>query len=1140
MSSSRTARHALGYGLFVCTVVCTALAARADTVKLSEEEIVIPTYLAGDPEPNPMFYLGKGSQGAQGRVYPYPLYDRLTNIKSNKTYKILYLENEYVRIGVLPEIGGRLFEAVDKSNGYNFIYRQHVIKPALIGLIGAWISGGVEWNIPHHHRATTFLPVQYQVESNADDSKTVWVGELEVRHRMRWAVGYTLRPGKSYLECSVRIANRTPFANSMLCFANVAVHVNDQYQVIYPPGTRYVTFHAKREFTTWPVATTRYAGADFSRGVDVSWYTNHIAANSMFAWNYADDFFAGYDHGKQAGIMSVANHHIVPGKKFWTWGNGSRGRMWDKILTDDDGPYIELMVGAYSDNQPDYSWLQPYETRSFEMYWYPFREIGGVKKANLEAAVNLEVHSNRMATVGFCTTAVIRSARATLKAGERVLLEESIRITPAQPFVKNVSLPADVQEHELRAVLSAEGRELISYTPAFLEPVPMPEPVKGPPSPAEMKTIEELYLAGQRIEQFHSPSQEPEPYWEEALQRDPGDARANTALGIRELKQMKFAEAEARFRRAIDRLTTNYTSPKDGEAFYYLGLSLQCQALCNDEPNDPKLAATRLDHAVDAYYKASWSQAWRSPAFFALAEIACSRGDLSSANELADRSLEANTLNLRALGLKAALLRHSGQPVGARKVLQLSGAKTDPLDVRLLTERWLSGDKKALGALRIAMRQHPHTVLEAAAEYHTAGLWRDGEAVLRLMVEENRPEPAGRSSTAPMLATEPLAAYYLAEFAKRLGSAEKAGQYRARAARMSPEYVFPFQWELLPVLRSALAINPADGRAALYLGALLFDGTPAEAVKFWQYAATVEQDSPLVHRNLAVAYAHQKPTPDLTNAISHLEKAVSATRKYPLHFAELDALYARVGASPETRLALLEGNHEVVARRDDALSREIGLKVFAGKYDEAIRLMTGRKFSVWEGGALEVTDHWVDAHLLRGRQRLERRDFTAALKDFETARTIPENLPTERDLGREAETGYWAGLAQEGLGTAGEAREEWQRSAGTQTSRRERRGGISRGLIQNYYRGLALRRLGKEAEAETVFRELLELTREGSDGTDDGGESPPSRPRSGLAHYLAGLAQLGLGNTENAKSEFEFALRKSPDLLGAQVELSRK
>ena len=447
----------------------------------------------------------------------------LTGRKADKAYRIVYLENEYIRIGVLPDIGGRLFEGVDKTNQYNFIYRQHVIKPALIGLIGAWISGGIEWNIPHHHRASTVLPVQYRVEANADGSKTVWVGELEVRHRMRWAVGYTLRPGRSYLEASLRISNRTPVDNSLLCFANVAVHANENYQVIFPPGTRYVTHHHKREFTTWPVATTRYGGYDFSRGVDVSWYKNHIAANSMFAWNYEDDFFAGYDHGRQAGIMSVADHNIVPGKKLWTWGNGPRGRMWDKILTDEDGPYIELMVGAYSDNQPDYSWLFPYETKSFEMYWYPFREIGGVKNANLEAAVNLDVTPDGVAKVGFCTTRAQPQATVLLKAGDRILLEEKIAVSPDRPYRKEVRVPAGISEYDLRASLSAGGKELVAYSPIRRETGRMPEPVTAPAAPRDIKTNEDLYLTGLRIEQFHNPSLDPDPYWEEALRRDPGD-----------------------------------------------------------------------------------------------------------------------------------------------------------------------------------------------------------------------------------------------------------------------------------------------------------------------------------------------------------------------------------------------------------------------------------------------------------------------------------------------------------------------------------------------------------------------------------------------------------------------------------------
>ncbi|MGB9606106.1 MAG: DUF5107 domain-containing protein, partial [Bryobacteraceae bacterium] len=522
------------------------------SVTVRVKDIVLPTYLIGPPEPNPIFFFGRASQGAEGRVYPYPLYDRLTYQKVPKTYKIIYLENEYVRLGILPELGGRLFEAIDKTNGYHFIYRQHVIKPALIGLIGAWISGGIEWNIPHHHRATTVLPVQHRIESNPDGSRTVWVGELEIRHRMRWAVGYTLHPGKARLEARVRILNRTPVVQTMLCWANVAVHANENYQVIFPPRTQWGTHHHKREFIQWPIARGRYGRADFSQGMDVSWYKNHVASNSIFAWNYEDDFLAGYDHGKQAGIISVADHHIVPGKKLWTWGTGPRGRMWDRILTDEDGPYIELMVGAYSDNQPDYSWLQPFETRSFEIYWYPFREIGGVKNANLHAAVNLEISGGR-ARLGFYTPAFHPAATVSLTAGGRTLLRQTTAIGPARPWKREILLPPGTDEFGVRASLSVGSRELIAYSPVRLSAQPMPKPVEPPPPPEQIKTNEELYLTGLRIEQFHHPTLEPDPYWEEALRRDPGDVRVNTALGINYLKKARFADAERLFRKALER-----------------------------------------------------------------------------------------------------------------------------------------------------------------------------------------------------------------------------------------------------------------------------------------------------------------------------------------------------------------------------------------------------------------------------------------------------------------------------------------------------------------------------------------------------------------------------------------------------------
>jgi len=1096
-----------------------ALAPAQTAVKVWEEDLAVPTYLIGPPEPNPIFFFGRASQGAEGRVYPYPLYDRLTYRKTDKTYRIIYLENDYVRLGIVPELGGRLFEAIDKTNNYHFIYRQHVIKPALIGLIGAWISGGIEWNIPHHHRATTVLPVQYRIETNPDGSRTVWVGELEIRHRMRWAVGYTLHPGKAHLEAKVRVLNRTPLVQTMLCWANVAVHVDDNYQIIFPPRTQWGTHHHKREFIPWPIARGRYGGADFSRGVDVSWYKNHIASNSIFAWNYEDDFFAGYDHGKQAGIISVADRHIVPGKKLWTWGTGPRGRMWDKILTDDDGPYIELMVGAYSDNQPDYSWLQPFETKSFSMYWYPFREIGGVKNANLDAAVNLEVSGSR-ARLGFYTPAAYPAATVSLTAAGKVLLRETVPIGPAQPYRREIELPAGTDEHSLRASLAVGGRELISYSPVRLTPQPAPEPVEPPPPPEQIKTNEELYLTGLRIEQFHHPTLDPDPYWEEALRRDPGDVRVNTALGINYLKKARYADAERLFRKALERATDRYTAPKDAEPIYYLGLALKAQG--------------RLEEAFTECYRATWSMAWRGPAYYCLAELATARGDHAAALDFTERALEANALNVRALALRASLLRRLGRSKEALTVVTDGFRRTDPLDVRLMAERWLAGGSAAARKeLLETMRVHPATALETAAEYGNAGLWSEGTRVL----EELEAAEKGKVS--------PLVYYYLGYFAEKLGQTDQAARYYTLAEKASPDYVFPFQHEVIDILGRAMERVPRDARAPYYLGNLLYDWQPERAVKLWEKSAALDGSFPIVLRNLGLAYARAAKGSDLKRAMAYLEKAISLPQKHALHFAELDALYEAAGLEPEKRLAVLERNHDVVAERDDALAREISLKVVMGKYDEAIRLMTGRRFSVWEGGSLHVADDWTDAHLLRGHQHRAAGRYSEALRDYETALAVPDNLPAERRFGgsREAEVNYWIGLAWEALGELPKARAHWQKAAAVDLRPARAAGGEL--AVQSYYRARALEKLGRTQQARPIYEELvrratqtLQQTSPEIDFFASFGEQQSQRSRLAGAHYVKGLGHLGLAEADKARQEFEAALRYMPDHLGARTQLA--
>lgn len=1102
----------------VLTIFIQALgpAYAGQSVKAWEEPLVIPAYRVEKPDPNPIFYTGRAYQGAKGAIYPYPLLDRLTDIREEKSYTAVYLENDHLKICVLPEIGGRLFSALDKTNNYDFFYRQHVIKPALIGMLGAWISGGVEWNFPHHHRATGFMPVDYTLSENPDGSKTVWVGEIEIRHRMKWIIGLTLHPDSSCLEATIRLFNRTPFAHSFLCWANVAVHANPNYQIIFPPSTEFATFHGKNQFSRWPISTEVFNRMDYSAGVDVSWWRNHPRPTSFFAWNYEEDFLAGYDHGKEAGVVHVADRHIVPGKKFWTWGTGERAQMWEKILTETDGPYVELMVGAYSDNQPDYSWLQPYEVRTFKQYWYPIRQIGGVKNANRQAAVNLEIISENAVFLGFCTTVEHRDARVILEAADKVIYEKKINISPRNPFSARINLPRGRMEEELYArLVSSSNQTLISYRPPKQKGSPMPEPVKPPLSPEEIESNEELYLAGLRLEQFHNPAFEPYPYYEEALKRDPDDSRVNTALGILDLKRGMFEEAEEKLRRAVRRVTRNYTSPKDGEALYYSGVAFRAQG--------------KMDAASDAFFKAAWSQGWGAASYYNLAEMAGLEGNFMKALEFLDRSLSLNGLNTRALNFKAGLLRKLGRAEDAEKII-LKVLDFDPLDFWAGYELYLiknetRQEREALAALKsleVKMRGAAQSYLEMAVDYGNCGFVDEAVAILSRFVGTGEKDSS----------TYPMPYYYLAFYLEKTGAKKKAAECFRRASRMPPDYCFPFRLESIEVLRQAQKRNPDDARAPYYLGNLLYDLQPEKAIEEWEKSRNLDETFPIVHRNLGLAYARNEN--DVIRAIASLEKAVSCDSKDARYYYELDLLSEAGGIAPEKRLALLEKNHETVIQRDDALSREIMLLVQMGRYERAAELLASHHFHVWEGGG-RIHNVYVDAHLLKGCEHFAAGRYAEAIASFDAALDYPENLEVGRPYsgGRAAQIYYFIGKTYETVGDVEKAKEYYEDSVAREYGWSE----IS------YYQGLVFRKLGQGEKADQMFEGLIAYAQERLKAVSEMdffakfGERQSAMNRQANAHYLIGLGYLGKGKKDEARAQFEKALDLNINHLWAKQQL---
>lgn len=1136
-------------------LVVVVSAAAAEPVRVWETNLVIPTYLAAPPSPVPRFYEGRTYQGAKATFYPYPVQDVLTDVKSNVTYRALFLENQYLQICVLPELGGRIFSAVDKANGYDFFYRQHVIKPALIGMLGAWISGGVEWNVPHHHRATSFSPVDYTTTTNADGSATIWVGEIELRSRMKWLVGLTLYPDRSYLELTCKMFNRTPFAWPMLFWINAAVHANENYQVIFAPGTEWAAQHAKPEFASWPIAHQFYGGTDYTRGVDISWWKNHLNPVSFFAWNYEDDWFGGYDHGREAGVVQVSDHHVAPGKKFFEWGNGPEGETWSKILTDTDGPYLELMAGAWSDNQPDYSWIQPGETREWQHWWYPVRYLGGIKAANRDLAVNLDL-TNRFARIAINATREIHGAKVRLSLGsaggspaavggsptaqadaanpqppgedasrERpgrtrspgLVFDRTLDLSPAKPFAATITLDGDAALEDLRlTVLDAAGQELIAYQPAKPKDTPMPKPVERPKSPKDYASEDELYFTGQRIEQLYSPSFEARPYYEEMLRRDPGDYRANTALGIEFCKEWRWAEAEKHLKSAIDRATANYIRPKDTEAFYYLGVALRAQG--------------HLDEASEAFQKAVWSPAWRAPGGYELAEIDLQQGNDAQALRHVNLALTAASNNAQAQNLKATILRKLGQPDAAEQVATETLA-ADPLNVRAASEQILAqrqrGDaawRENVAQLRQLMGPNPEAFLENTIEFANAGQWREVVEILR---DQVRGAELGLSR---VVATE---RYLLAFALEQTGQPEAAKEQFAAAAETPVTFSFPSRFEMEPVLRRAMAVNPRDANAPSLLGCLLYDNQPENAVRAWEESRRRNSQFAFTHRNLGLAYAQYEH--DIPKAIASLEQAVELDPNEPRFFHELDREYEANGTPVARRLDLLLRHAEVVARRDDALTREIELLIVAGlsdppKLDRAVELLTTHHFRNWEGSG-QIHNVYVDALLARGQTRLKAGEAGNALKDFQAALEFPENLEVgrARRSPRNAQIQYLIGVAQTALGDSASATAAFEKAAAG-------RGG---GSESDYFRGLAMRKLGRQADAKPLFERLIkagegQLARgEPADYFAKFGEKQSDRVRQANGHYLIGLGRLGLGAVDLAKAEFKQALERHPAHLGA-------
>ena len=1086
-------------------------------VKVWEEDIVLPTYEAGKPEKSPMFLEKRVYQGSSGVVYPYPVIEKISDTCTEKTYHALFLENEYIKVMILPELGGRVQMAYDKIKRRHFIYYNHVIKPALVGLAGPWISGGIEFNWPQHHRPSTFMPVDYTIERKKDGSAVVWVNERERMFHQKGMAGFILRPGRAVLEIQGRLCNPTPIPQTFLWWANPAVAVNEHYQSVFPGDVHAVFDHGKRDVSRYPIATGTYYKMDYSAGVDISRYKNIPVPTSYMAVNSKYNFVGGYENDTRAGVLHVADHHISPGKKQWTWGNGDFGQAWDRNLTDADGPYIELMTGVYTDNQPDFTWLQPYEEKTFTQYFMPYRELGVVKNASSDLLMNLEETGGKVVLKLFATRR-LSSVHISIQQADSEVWHHITSLYPEEVFEQLVTV-SDMKAVKV-CIYNEKGHKILDWEPEPEGVKEIPDSAKAALDPKDVPTVEQLYLTGLHLEQYRHATYSPTDYYKEALRRDPLDVRSNNAMGLWLIRKGQPAKAEPYLRNAIKRLTERNPNPYDGEPYYNLGLSLKYQG--------------KTDEAYDAFYKACWNGAWQDAGYFSLAQISTIRRDWDNALYEIEKSLLRNWHSMRGRQLKTSILRLSGKAEEALHLAEES-LQMDAFNFGCMYEKYLlTQETEVMEAFKKIMRQDAHNYEELATDYMSAGLWDEALQIIKTGISAVKDSKV-------------MLHYYFAWCQLHKGEKTLATQ-AIQVAEASPiDGCFPNTFEAILALQAVIHYQPKAAKALYYLGNIWYDKRQyAEAITAWETSAQIDDKFPTVLRNLALAYFNKLGKK--TEAVDLMEKAYALDSNDARLLMELDQLHKRMNYDHMQRFDFLSRHKKTVKQRDDLYLEYATLLNQLGRYDEAIRWIDARKFHPWEGGEGKVTAQYQLARLELAKRYIKESRYKEALARVNEGYVYPHHLGEGKLQGaQENDFNYYKGCILDAMGHTAEAEACWEVATKGNRQPAAAMYYYDQKPDKIFYQGLALLKLGRTDEAKGRFHALTDYGEKhlfDKFKMDYFAVSLPDiqiweddMDKKNVIHcnYLMGLGHLGLGETALAQAYLDEAYRLDNNHQGVQI-----
>lgn len=886
-----------------------------------EYKKVFPTYPFSDPDPIP----------SATAIYPYFRYDGFTNTAVNKEWKVVELENDFIKVMILPEVGGKIWTAIEKSTGEPYLYYNHTVKFRDVAMRGPWTSGGLEPNygiIGHTPNCAT--PVDYMVRTNADKSVSCIIGVLDLLTRTHWQIEINLPHDKAFFTTNSFWYNSTSIEQPYYHWMNAGIKTKGNLEFIYP-GTNYIGHDG--EHLDWPV--------NKENGKKINFYeeNNFGMYKSYHVFGKNTDFFGAYYHDDQFGMVRYAPYEDKIGKKIWIWGLSRQGMIWDKILTDTDGQYSEIQSGRLFNQNSLGSTMTPFKHLSFaphgtdiwKEYWYPVLKTRGFVNANNYGAINVKKEDGwikiLLSPVQYFTDKIV------LKAGGKVIYEKSIKAVPLQLFADSVK----AADGELLLTMPLSGlRWTTDITDGNLA-----RPVESP-ADYNWNSAYGNYVMGKEL-MDQKLFAEAEEKLRTSLKIDPNYLPAMVKLSEWLLRSAQYQEAFQWAKKAIS------IDTHDGSANYYYGLSA--------------LRMGDVTNAKDGFQVSSVSIEHRSASYTELAKIYMRENNWTKAIEYADKAIDFNRFNVEAYEIKAVGYRYLSDKEGKDNALQQLVAMY-PLSAFVKTEKWfaVSGSQAPQNVFQNELPEE--NWMEVAAGYYEKGLHSETKKILELIPQN------------------PLASYWMAYINHLQGNEAKT--WLDKAESQSPAFVFPFRSEMKEPLEWAVA-NTRGWKARYFLALFYKEKNQLTKAKELFNQLGEQPDYPPFYATRA---QWEKDMPSLVE--KDLQKAISLDKEQWRYTKQLADFYIGL-KSYDKALAIAEPffkSHPSQFIMGMLYTKTLLLNK---RYKECDALLAKMDIIPFEGATDGRGLYW-EAKLMQAIQQMKAKQYKKAFSFVDAATLWPENL----------------------------------------------------------------------------------------------------------------------------------------------------